>query len=174
MHELTITAIGRDRPGIVAGVTKVLYELGCNLEDCSMTLLGGQFAMIMLLQAPDGLSQGELERALESPASRLDLSIIVREAAPAASAGRNRPFVVSVYGADRPGIVYRVAEELASRSINITDLMSSVVGENIYMMVLDIELAEGMDVRQLEEHLQAVASELGVEFSLRPEEPAVL
>ncbi len=41
-----ITAIGKDRPGIVAGVSKALYDLGTNIEDSSMTILSGEFAMI--------------------------------------------------------------------------------------------------------------------------------
>ncbi|MDQ4144352.1 MAG: ACT domain-containing protein [Actinomycetota bacterium] len=170
LQELTLTAVGRDRPGIVAGVTKVLFEQGCNLEDCSMTLLRGQFAMIMLLQAPDELSKSDLERALSDPAQRFDLSIVLREAAPGASPTPVGAFVVSLYGADRPGIVYRISEELARRSINITDLMSRVVGDNVYIVVMDIDLAEGTDVDELRSGLERIGAEIGVEVTLRPAE----
>ena len=65
MNEIAITAIGRDRPGIVAGFTEVLLSLGCNLADCSMSLLRDQFAMILLVEAPDGVSAGRLDAALQ-------------------------------------------------------------------------------------------------------------
>jgi glycine cleavage system transcriptional repressor len=170
VHELTITAIGGDRPGIVAGVTEILFELGCNLADCSMTRLGGQFAMIMLLEAPDDVSRGKLEQALQKPGGKFELSIVVREAAHVPSSSPVRPFVVSLYGADHPGIVYRVARELAEREINVTDLMSRIVGDNIYTMVLDIDLPEDIDSERLEEDLEVVARELGVHLSFRPAE----
>jgi glycine cleavage system transcriptional repressor len=174
MHELTITAIGRDRPGIVAGVTKVLFELGCNLADCSMTLLRGQFAMIMLLEAPDEVLSEELNRALRAPAAEFDLSIVVREATSEPSPAPVRPYVVSVYGADHPGIVYRITSELASRGINVTDLMSRIVGEGIYMMVLDVSLPDDLDSERLAQDLQAISQEVGVELTFRPEETAEL
>lgn len=174
MHELTITAIGRDRPGIVAGVTKVLFELGCNLADCSMTLLRGQFAMIMLLEAPDKVSAEDLNHALSKPAAEFDLSIVVREASSDASPAPVRPYVVSVYGADHPGIVYRITNELASRGINVTDLLSRIAGEGIYMMVLDVSLPEDLDPEKLAQDLQKISGELGVELTFRPEETAEL
>jgi glycine cleavage system transcriptional repressor len=174
MHEVTITAIGRDRPGIVAGVTKVLFELGCNLADCSMTLLRDQFAMIMLLEAPEDVTSDGLSQALRSPAGKFDLSIVVREASSDVSRAPVHPYVVSLYGADHPGIVYRITSELASRGINVTDLMSRIVGEGIYMMVLDVSLPDELDPERLGEDLQVISRELGVELTFRPEETAEL
>jgi glycine cleavage system transcriptional repressor len=174
MHELTITAIGRDRPGIVAGVTKVLFELGCNLADCSMTLLRGQFAMIMLLEAPDEVGTEDLNQALRKPGDEFDLSIVVREASSDAGPPPVRPYVVSVYGADHPGIVYRITSELASRGVNVTDLLSRIAGEGIYMMVLDVSLPEDLDPEKLAQDLRGISEEVGVELTFRPEETAEL
>ena len=54
MPSFALAAIGKDRPGIVAAVSKVLYELGCNVEDSSMTMLRGNFAVMLVLAAPEG------------------------------------------------------------------------------------------------------------------------
>lgn len=170
MHQMSIVAIGRDRPGIVAAVTKALFEQGCNLADCSMTMLSGQFAMIMLLEAPDALTLQDLDRALRPARRELELSITVHEAIAATGHSPQRPFVISLYGADHPGIIYRVASELASRKVNITDLVSRIVGENVYTVVLDIDLPEGLDGQLLEEELKAIAVEVGVDLSFRPAE----
>ena len=43
-----ITVVGRDRPGIIAEATSRLAALGLNLEDSSMTLLRGHFAMTLI------------------------------------------------------------------------------------------------------------------------------
>jgi len=43
-----LSAIGKDRPGIVADVSEVIYECGGNIEDSSMTLLRNHFALLLL------------------------------------------------------------------------------------------------------------------------------
>lgn len=170
MHHLSITAIGRDRPGIVAAVTKVLFEQGCNLADCAMTMLSGQFAMIMLLEAPGELSADNLGEALRGVESSLGLSIDVHEASGGPAPPPARPYVISLYGADHPGIVYRVASELASRQINVTDLMSRIVGDNVYTVILDIDLPPGLDADALAGDLAKIAREVGVDLNFRQAE----
>src|SRR5438094_166616 len=49
-----VSAVGADRPGIVAAVTGAFLEHGCNLEDTSMTILRGHFAMMLVVAAPEG------------------------------------------------------------------------------------------------------------------------
>lgn len=170
MHHLSITAIGRDRPGIVAAVTKVLFEQGCNLADCAMTILSGQFAMIMLLEAPGELSAERLREALEVVETTLGLSIDVHQASGGPGPLPARPYVISLYGADHPGIIYRVAAELAGRQINVTDLMSRIVGDNVYTVILDIDLPAGLEAEVLAGDLKTIAEELGVDLNLRQAE----
>jgi glycine cleavage system transcriptional repressor len=170
MDRLSITAIGRDRPGIVAAVTKVLFEQGCNLADCSMTMLGEQFAMIMLLEAPAGLTAEKLGEALRQVESALGLSIDVHAAPPGTTPPPARPYVLSVYGADHPGIVYRVTAELAARRVNITDLMSRIVGDDLYTVVLDVDLPDDLDAGALERDLKAIADEVGLDLTFRQAE----
>jgi glycine cleavage system transcriptional repressor len=137
MNEFAITAIGHDRPGIVAGFTEVLLELGCNLADCSMTLLRDQFAMILLVEAPDDLGEDRLDAALQPPAQRFDLLVHTRPVHEDLVEQASAPFVLSVYGRDRPGIVHAVAKVLAEAEVNITDLRSHLAGEDLYAMILD-------------------------------------
>ena len=170
MHHLSITAIGRDRPGIVAAVTKVLFEQGCNLADCAMTMLSGQFAMIMLLEAPGELSAEKLSEELQELEGTLGLSIDVHEVSGGAPPPPARPYVISLYGADHPGIIYRVAAELAGRQINVTDLMSRIMGENVYTVILDIDLPAELVADKLSEDLKKIAEELGVDLTFRQAE----
>lgn len=173
MRDLTVTAIGDDQPGIVAAVTEVLLDQGCNLADCAMSLLRKQFAMILLVEAPDELTHSQLETALEPGASRLGLTVTVREVAHAEPEPPGRPYVISVYGADRPGIVHRVAKALAERRVNITDLVSHLVGD-LYTMVLDVDLPAELDQSRVEQDLATLATELGIEIVFRPSEAAEL
>jgi glycine cleavage system transcriptional repressor len=57
-----ITVLGHDRPGIIAEATGHLAGLGLNLEDSTMTLLRGHFAM-MLICAGDA-ADAQIEAAL--------------------------------------------------------------------------------------------------------------
>lgn len=170
MHHLSITAIGCDHPGIVAAVTGVLLEQGCNLADCSMALLGGQFAMIILLEAPDSLDAAHLAESLETVERSLDLRVHVQPASTTAGSSAARPFVLSVYGADHPGIVYRVTAALAACGVNVTGLVSRVTGEDLYTVVLDLDFPEGLDADRLGADLRAMANDAGLDIALRPAE----
>ncbi len=167
MAHLAVVAVGADRPGIVAAVTGVLVESGCNLEDTSMTLLGGHFAMMLVVAAPLELTPEQLEEALGDVAADLGLVVAVRPIGEEAAAGfEGTRWGVSVYGADRPGIVHRVTSLLASRSVNIVDLSTRVIGDPerpVYAMLLEVVLPDGLDPGLLERELAGLRDELGVE-----------
>lgn len=179
MTHFAITAVGADRPGIVAAVTGAFAEHGCNLEDSSMTILRGQFAMMLVLDAPAEVDAADLEVALAGPAAELDLVVTVRPApeAPDGDDPDQAPWTLSVYGADHPGIVHGVASLLAAHSVNIVDLSTRMVGtpdSPVYTMVLEVTLPLGADPADLERALVATAGELGVTCRLHPSEADIL
>ena len=164
MHELAVTAIGKDRPGIVAAVTKVLHERGGNLEDSAMTILGGQFAIVLLVATDD--DPLELEQALASATAEFDLTISICRA-DAARTVAEPTHLLSVYGADRPGIVAGVTGALAGVGANVIDLETQVIGaeaEPVYAML--IELATDVPDAVADAVAQACAG-LGVDHTLR-------
>lgn len=174
MH-VAVTAVGVDRPGIVAAVTKVLFSFGANIEDSRMAILGGHFAMVLIVAIPEGADPSELETALSEPAGALDLIVTVRPVAEAAHAAPGGdPFVVSVYGADHPGIVARVSETLAAENVNINDLATHVIEGDppVYVMLLEVQIPG--DVSRVEAALARVGAEVGVDVSMRPIEAETL
>jgi glycine cleavage system transcriptional repressor len=177
MAHFAITAVGADRPGIVAAVTGALAGHGCNLEDSSMTILRGQFAMMLVVDAPAGVGAGELEATLAGPAAALDLVLTVRPASESPPGPDADSWTVSVYGADHPGIVHGVTALLAARSVNIVDLSTRVIGtpeSPVYTMVLEVTLPPDGDPHQLQADLEAKAGELGVTCRLHPSEADIL
>ncbi|MFA5700622.1 MAG: ACT domain-containing protein, partial [Desulfuromonas sp.] len=110
MKHFAVTIIGRDHPGIVSESAKILYELGCNVADSSSTILGGQFAMILIVSHAGFESSEPLQRAFAEMESS-GLSVYVRTLKPG---GEKRPklpgdlCMISVYGSDKPGIIYQV------------------------------------------------------------------
>jgi glycine cleavage system transcriptional repressor len=178
MAKMALTAVGRDRPGIVAEVSRVLYQHGCNLEDSSMTILEGEFAMILIVEVPSQASLEGLRRDLDAVAADMHLLLALRElpepVAERAPAGR--PFILSVYGADRPGIVYEVTRLLADQGINITDVNTRVVSgaRPVYIMLLEIEVPGHISPDELSRQLSDLGARLQVEITFRPLETAQL
>jgi glycine cleavage system transcriptional repressor len=176
-----LTAFGKDRPGIVAGVTKIMHALGCNLEDSAMKRLGGEFVIMLIFSSPARVREAALRKAFAPLQRRLRLAVHVKGLASselsAPSAGR--PHIISVYGADRPGIVHGVSELLAKRRINITDVQThrsraGKGGKSLYLMLLEVELPSRATASSLEPLLKRAGKRLGVEISLRPADANVL
>lgn len=171
MKRCVVWTLGSDRPGIAAAITGPLLDLGGNLEDCSMTILSGQFAMVLVVQLPDEVEVGALEAALAEPTARLDLGLAVRpigDLVPTPAPGPH--CVVSVYGADHPGIVHRFVTLLADAQVNITDLATRVIGDSddpVYAMVLEVVLPADLAVESLREQLATLATEVGVDATMR-------
>jgi glycine cleavage system transcriptional repressor len=169
---LAISAIGRDQPGIVAALAEVLYDLGCNVEDSSMTLLRGNFAMMLVVAGPDDLDAVALRTALEPACERLAMLFSVSEVDDRLTVPRPT-HVLTVYGADRPGILFRTTQVLAETGANITDLESRLVGEPpVYALMLELEVPSGGS--DLDAALKAVAEEIGVDVVFREHEADVL
>ncbi len=173
-----VWVLGADRPGIVAAVTGGLYDAGGNLRDVSMTVLSGQLAMVLVVDAPEEADAAGIEAALDAAAGRFDLVVAVRpiELRPGLD-GAVPGHIVSVYGADRPGIVHRVSSVLAAHDVNITDLESRVIGEPdhpVYALLLEVAVPEAVDPDQLTEELAALAADLGVDATLHPSDADIL
>lgn len=184
MPRFAVAAVGADRSGIVAAVTGVFVEQGCNLQDTAMTILGGHFAMMLVVEADPGTTGADLEVALAPTAAELDLLLMVRaipdaskSASEAGPARTGEHCTVSVYGADHPGIVHGVARLLADRGVNIVDLTTRVVGtpeSPVYAMVLEIEIPGDVDVQSLSADLDSLAQRMGVSASVHPSEADIL
>jgi glycine cleavage system transcriptional repressor len=163
-----ITVLGHDRPGIIAETTDKLAVLGLNLEDSTMTLLRGHFAM-MLICAGD-VADSDIEAALWPLTADGSLTVTVREV-PEQRAWETvgTSWVLTVHGGDRPGIVSSVVAEVARVGGNITDLTTRLAGE-LYLLIAEIDLPADADVDQLRAAVDAAATALGVGATLREAE----
>jgi glycine cleavage system transcriptional repressor len=178
MARFSLHAIGADRPGIVSAVTRTLGSIGCNLEDSRMTILHGQFAIMLIVDAPSTASGSVIESCLDEVRDELDLLIAVRplpEHVEVADVGD--VLTVSVHGADRPGIVAAFTTTLADFGGNIIDLATRSVGEGDqpgYVMVLSVALPVGHDGDELVAKLGEVADGLGVRCAVGPGDSGLL
>jgi glycine cleavage system transcriptional repressor len=174
-RQVALSAIGQDRPGIVAGLAEALFEQGCNLEESSMTRLKGEFAILLLVTLPEDGAAAALESALEPVARRLGLTLLVRELRPeeieGADDSRTRPYTLVVYGGDRPGIVYRVTRAASRHGFNITDLRTRVTGAApVYSLLMEVEVPSDAAAETFRDELAALKRELRVETTFEPVE----
>ena len=161
-----VAASGPDQPGIVSAFTRVFVERDCNLEDTSMTVLRGHFAMMLVVDAPDGTSPDELESDLSFATQALGLIVNVWTISDLVqtSVGGER-WTVSLRGADRRGIVHGIADVLASCDANIVDVTTRLEPSGEYAMLLDVIVTPGTD-RAVRGALADAAQRLEVELSL--------
>lgn len=160
-----ITVLGHDRPGIIAETTDRLAGLGLNLEDSTMTLLRGHFAMMLICSGD--VSQAAIDQALVPLGADGTLTVTVREVPPEETpATDGTSWILTVHGGDRPGIVSSVVGVVASVGGNITDLTTRLAGD-LYLLIAEVDLPTGVDAGAVEADLRAAAEELGVGVSLR-------
>jgi glycine cleavage system transcriptional repressor len=168
-----VTVISKDRPGIVADTAEILYRLGCNVEDSSCTMLGGDFAMILTVSHVKPFTKSRLVDEFRLLHDEKGLVAHIRTLT---EEDLNHPVpkgelcLISVYGADRPGIVYRVTRELADRQVNIADLNTKLIGteeEPVYVMMLEAYLPDGTSIEDAELLLAGLRAELTVEIGVR-------
>lgn len=178
MSKYAVTVVGRDRPGIAAAVAEALYAAEANIEDSRMSILGGHFAMMLVVSLEDAAAS-ELNARLESVRGELALDHAVAESIEDAT-GDARPaptHVLTVYGADHPGIVAAVCDSLAARGVNIDDLATRVVGaaaKPVYTVICELTLPGDLEPSALAADLDGVAVAQGVEVSLRELDQDVL
>ncbi|MDQ1682148.1 MAG: glycine cleavage system transcriptional repressor [Frankiaceae bacterium] len=173
--EIALTVMGADRVGIIAGLTSALADLGSNIEDSSMTILRGHFAMTLIISTS---ADAEAVRAAVAPvAASLELLVDVRAVAPGVD-GPDGPdggvrHTLVVQGADRPRIVAQIMSVVAAHGGNVTDLTTRLVGA-MYLLVAEVDLRSASDADALSDALSSAAAALGVDASLRPAEVDVL
>lgn len=146
-----LTLVGEDKIGIVAKVTAVLYENGCHLGEASMIRLGGNFTIMLMVNYSE--SAEKLSTLLEQTAQSLGLYIHVVAIKGTLHEHQSSDVRITVYGADRAGIVAQVTEILANSGMNILNLESNVGGtakKPFYIMHIEGSATQGVSVLETE------------------------
>jgi glycine cleavage system transcriptional repressor len=171
-----LSAMGKDRPGIVADVSEVIYECGGNIEDSSMSLLRNHFALLLLFST----EREEVNQKLSPALKRLEwekkltvfYSPITFEEAYPKLEGQTDHFKIATSGVDHAGIVFKVCRLLADRKANIIDMethrvLSAESGTPLFEMEMDINVPRSISEQGLREDLHRLANELRIDLVLR-------
>ncbi len=172
---LVLSALGTDRSGIVAEVTEFLDRRGANVEDSRMAVLGGEFALMMLVSGmPAELTAVTADVGGLQESSGLSLFLKPTAAPYQHRAAGSVPYVVNAYAMDHEGIVHAIASALSRRGVNIVSLETStypapVSGTPLFRMELRLDVPNEVPVGQLRAELERVANAENVDVELKPE-----
>jgi len=175
-RHFVLTAIGRDRPGIVADLAEMVFDLGCNLETSSMINLGSEFATMMLFSGQGDDMAQRLHMACKHLEYEKEMTIFVKpvgEGASPASPPGGRPFRMKTMGEDKAGIVARTARLIADAGGNILELTShlrpaAASGTPLYEMEIFFELPRAADLEALRGRLASIEQSLHIDITLSP------
>jgi len=168
-----MAAIGRDRPGIVADLSECVYACGCNLEDASMTMLGSEFATLMLVSGTGADLQERLYEATKRLEWERRLTVFLRPVDGPDLAKNGAEYSLSAVGVDKAGIVAGVSRVLADHGVLITDLRGEAKpvaesGTPLYTLQIRMRVPDSCPVATLQTDLERAGAGLGIEVSTAP------
>jgi glycine cleavage system transcriptional repressor len=175
MSKTVVFVLGPDRPGIIAAVSQVLFEQGCNLEDVNQTSLQSQFVGIFLASLVGPAREAGLLRALRERLDPLGLFVHLRAVDPAGvrAVTASEPYVITTIGPDRPGLVAGITGLLAHYGANITNLKAVSRADRErqeYVMFYEVDIPADTDRQAFRAALRARARELGLDVNFQHRE----
>jgi glycine cleavage system transcriptional repressor len=173
MNKAILSVLGRDRPGIVAAVSRVLFDQNCNIENVSQTMLQSEFAGIFIVSLPQGTGAEELHRELDKRLAPIGLTVLTRPCDPGEDAcgpPACEPFVITTRGPDRKGLVAHISGVIARHGVNITNLQAmfkggDAPGDNI--MIFEVDVPKAVDLQTLTQNLRDKAADLQLDISIQ-------
>ena len=171
-----LSAIGTDRPGLVAELAQLIYDCDANLEDSRMTILGSDFAVILLCSSAAGDAADRLAIGAKRLEREHGLTILLRTLdagrRPSVPAPGTKLYRVEALGEDRAGIVAGLCRVIADSGVNICELTTKSRpgpgGSPHYEMSLRVEVPESLDTRALRDALEREADRLVIDVALMP------
>jgi glycine cleavage system transcriptional repressor len=173
MNKAILSILGRDRPGIVAAVARVLFDQGCNIENVSQTMLQTEFAGIFIVSLPDGVTSDDLYRELDARLTPIGLTVLTKpcdHGEDACAAAACEPFVITTRGPDRKGLVAHISEVIARHGVNITNLQAMFKGGNDpggNIMIYEVDVPKVVDLQTLAQDLRDKAADLQLDISIQ-------
>jgi phosphoserine phosphatase len=165
-----ISAVGRDKPGLVNRMAHVLSRLNINIVDVEARSIRGYFDMFLVVDL--STSSAGAQKMIEDLApieADFDLGLRVKPYEEGRRNPNKRMMILTVMGVDRPGIVDRVSGLMARHEVNIEAIKMIARGEYI-AMELSVDTSALADVRAFRKIMYAFSAETGLDVSLRDED----
>ncbi|NOX42229.1 MAG: glycine cleavage system protein R [Gammaproteobacteria bacterium] len=167
---IVITAVGQDRPGIVNDLSKTILDCGGNITESRMTVLGGEFALLMLVGSSDIVIEA-LENELRALQEKYGLAILFKRTELKAPIASRVPYNITVISMDHPGIVHDVAAYLSARNINIEEMDTSSysaahTGTKMFSLQMSISVPSDISIAKLREEFIGFCNDLNLDATM--------
>ncbi len=169
---LVISALGQDRPGIVNQLSKAIFDSGCNIEDSRMTVLGGEFALILMVSGSwDAIAK--LEGQVSALQTDLELTITTRRTSERTDSRGRVPYEIDVVSMDHPGIVQEVTEFFSNRNINIEEMVTGSyaaahTGTPMFSLKMTVSAPADILIAELRDDFAEFCDDLNLDAALEP------
>ncbi len=171
-NQLVIAAVGSDRPGLVDTLSGWILDSGCNIADSRMTVLGGEFAVLLLVQGKWN-NLAKLEDQCQQMQSSLGMSITLKRTEKKPPEGAFLPYAVDVVALDHPGIVHNLASFFSQRGINIQDLSTAGyaaahTGTQMFSVHMTLDVPADTHIAGLREEFLDFCDRLNLDAVIEP------
>ena len=168
--QMIISVMSKDRTGIVADITGVIYELGGDLADLNQSTLGGYLTMILFATFDRDITPAMLTDRIDAIDSPTKLDVVAREIGthpdPGLSELPRKTYIMTTQGLNRKGLVYGVSSFCFEHDINILDLATTIKGD-IYTMVLQLDLSRVESIAEVRDALEVYARDQDLQIVLQ-------
>ncbi len=168
--KLVISALAEDRPGIVDEFSNIIYQNALNIEDSRMTVLGGEFAILLLVSGePSAIDAFQTQ--VNDIEQKLQMRMLIKATSESSAIENAIPYAVEVAALDHPGIVNNIASFFSARNINIVELHTESysaphTGSPMFALHMTIGIAADTNIAQLREAFTQVCDELNLDAEL--------
>lgn len=171
--QMVMSVMSKDRPGIIADITGVIYHLHGDLADLNQSVLCDYFTMILIATFDDAVTPEDVVAGFSHIQSETRLEVVVKEMeTPMEIARAKRPketYVLTAQGRNQSGLVHRIGLFCCQHGINILDL-ATTLSEDQYTMILQLDLSRVESVDAIRTSLTDYAEESGLAVVLQHED----
>lgn len=169
--QLVISALGADRPGIVDELSSIIVSHQLNIEDSRMTVLGGEFAILLLVVGEKTAiqafiqQQGKVETALH-------IQLLMKTTQSIEEESNVLPYQVEVTAMDHQGIVHNLAGFFSNKHIGIVNLHTDHypaphTGTPMFGLYMTIGIPADTSISQLKDEFTRFCDELNLDAELK-------
>ena len=168
--KLVITALGQDRPGIVNELSSTLFSHELNIEDSRMSVLGGEFAILLLVTGSEQSLSRFIDNKQEAEAS-LNMTLTIKTTESPESTHSQIPYDVEVISVDYPGIVHKLTHFFSDQNINIVDLSTDRyaaphTGTPMFALQMTIGIPSETNIAGLRDNFLNMCDELNLDAKI--------
>ena len=170
IKHIVISALGDDKPGIVKSVSKTILDAGGSISDSRMSVLGDEFALIMLVDGTEATIQN-IQSMLPKIEEDLGLTVISKQTGNATKASPRMPYVVEVVAMDNPGIVHEITDFLSKQDINVEEMATSSypaphTGTTMFSMEVSISIPGTTNISSFKNDFLAFCDDMNLDATL--------